>query len=78
MASTRVQFTFPPDQVNQPVIYNMGKRFGVVTNIQRANIGRERGWMILQIEGADDALGEALAWAREQGVQVEPIKGEDA
>ena len=33
MAAERVKFTFPPDLVNTPVIYNMGKEFGVVTNI---------------------------------------------
>jgi hypothetical protein len=33
--------------------------------------------MILLIEGSDDALQEALAWASGQGVQVEPIGAEE-
>ena len=71
MATRRVRFTFPPDLVNQPVIYNMGKQFGVVTNIRRANIGHDRGWMVLEIVGKDEDLDRALAWSREQGVRVE-------
>ena len=78
MPSARVRFTFPPEKVNQPVIYTMGKQFGVVTNIQRANIGRERGWMILEIEGADESVQQALSWAEQQGVQVEPVGPGDA
>jgi ABC-type methionine transport system ATPase subunit len=78
MTSARVRFTFPPEKVNQPVIYTMGKQFGVVTNIQRANIGRERGWMIIEIEGAEDAVQQALSWAQQEGVQVDPIGPDEA
>lgn len=70
--ATRVKFTFPPDLVHQPVVFNMGKQFGVVTNIRRANIGTDRGWVILEIAGNDADVERALAWAREQGVHVEP------
>ena len=51
MASERVKFTFPPDLVNTPVIYNMGKQFGVATNIRRANLSHDRGWVILEVVG---------------------------
>ena len=55
MAAERVKFTFPPDLVNTPVIYNMGKEFGVVTNIRRANLSHDRGWVILEV--TDDGIG---------------------
>lgn len=71
MATTRVRFTYPPDLLNQPVIYNMGKQFGVVTNIRRANLGRDRGWVVLELHGTDESIEKALAWARSQGVRVE-------
>ncbi len=76
MATTRVRFTYPPDLVSQPVIYTMGKQFGLVTNIRRANLTHDRGWMILEIHGEPDALERALAWAREQGVRVEQVEGD--
>ena len=38
MAKRRVKFTFPPDQIKEPVIWEVGKRFEVVTNIRRADI----------------------------------------
>jgi hypothetical protein len=78
MATTRVKFTLPPDLVNQPVIYNMGKQFGVVTNLRRANIGRDRGWVVLELIGSPEDIERALAWAREQGVRVDPLEAEPA
>ncbi|MBI4491625.1 MAG: NIL domain-containing protein [Chloroflexi bacterium] len=76
MGRQRVKFTFPPDLVNQPVVYLMGKQFGVVTNIRRANVTRDRGWMILEITGPSDEIEKAIAWARGQGVRVDPIEGD--
>ena len=78
MAAERVKLTFPPDLVNQPVIYNMGKQFGVVTNIRRANLSHDRGWVILEVVGSPDDVEKSLSWAREQGVRVEPGAAETA
>jgi ABC-type methionine transport system ATPase subunit len=76
MAKLRVKFTFPPDLVTQPVIYNMGKQFHVITNIRRANVTRDRGWVILEISGKDEEIERAIAWSKEQGVRVDPIEGD--
>ena len=46
MAKMRVKFTFPPDQIREPVIYEVGKRFDLVTNIRRADITAEVAWAI--------------------------------
>ncbi len=76
MATTRVRFTFPPDLISQPVVYNMGKQFHVVINIRRANIAHDRGWMVLEVIGAEEDVERALGWAKEQGVRVEPAETE--
>ena len=76
MAKQRMKFTFPPDLVTQPVIYNMGKEFHVVTNIRRANVSRDRGWMILEISGDEPEIQRAIQWAKDQGVRVDSIEGD--
>lgn len=76
MARRRVKFTFPPDLITQPVIFNMGKECDVVTNIRRANVARDRGWAILEISGRDEEIDRAITWARGQGVRVDPIEGD--
>ena len=62
--------------MTQPVIFNMGKQFHVVTNIRRANVTRDRGWVVLEIGGAEEEITSALEWARQQGVRVDPIEGD--
>jgi hypothetical protein len=76
MATERVKFTFPPDLIDTPVIYTMGKEFGVVTNIRRANMSHDRGWVILEVVGTPEAVAQSLAWAKEQGVRIEPAVAE--
>jgi L-aspartate semialdehyde sulfurtransferase ferredoxin len=76
MAKQRVKFTFPPDLVSTPVIYNMGKQFHVVTNIRRANVSNDRGWVILEISGGDQEVETAIKWAKDQGVRIEPLEAE--
>jgi hypothetical protein len=76
MAKQRVKFTFPPDLITQPVIYNMGRQFDVVTNIRRANVTRDRGWVILEISGETPEIERAIDWATAQGVRVDPIEGD--
>jgi L-aspartate semialdehyde sulfurtransferase ferredoxin len=76
MAKRRIKFTFPPDLVKQPLIYNIGQEFEVVTNIRRASVARDRGWVILEITGSDDEIDRAIAWSKRQGVRVDPIEGD--
>jgi len=71
-----MKFTFPPDLVTQPVVYSMGKEFQVVTNIRRANVSGDRGWMILEMTGPDDEIERAIQWAKEKGVRIDPIEGD--
>jgi ABC-type methionine transport system ATPase subunit len=79
MHKQRVKFTFPPDLVTQPVIYNMGREFQVITNIRRANVTRDRGWVVLEISAEQaDEIERAIAWAKAQGVRVDPVEAESA
>ena len=62
MAKRRVKFTFPQDLVTQPLIYNLGRNFEIVTNIRRADIRDNMGWMLLELEGDEDELDRAIEW----------------
>lgn len=76
MPSRRVRLTFPTKLVKEPVIYNVGVNFQVVTNIRRANVENSAGWVVLEISGDEDALTRAEEYMRELGVEVEPIVGD--
>jgi len=76
MAKQRLKFTFPPELITKPVIYTIGKQFNVVTNIRRANVTKDRGWVVLELEGKIEDIEAALAWVVEQGVRVDPVEGD--
>ena len=68
----RVKFTFPTDLVQEPVIYLLGKQFDVVTNIRRADVTDDRGWVVLEMEGEEGNIEKGLDWVKERGVRVGP------
>lgn len=74
VTKARFHLTFPEHLINEPVIHRVGKEFDVVTNIRRANIEERQGWVILEMEGADDAIAAAAIWLVEQGLHVDRLE----
>jgi ABC-type methionine transport system ATPase subunit len=72
----RVTLTFPREAVTQPVIYELGHTCGVVTNIRRADITRDEGWVILEMEGTADQLDAASRYCEERGVTITAAEGD--
>ena len=76
MAKQRVKFTFPTDLVTQPIIYDLGQKFDVVTNIRRADVREEMGWVVLELEGDDQEIEQGIDWVGSIGVRVDPLAGD--
>jgi L-aspartate semialdehyde sulfurtransferase ferredoxin len=74
MAKMRIHLTFPPERIQDPVIYQLGRDFGLVTNIRRADVTATHGWVTLEIEGKEDDLERAVAWLKDKGLKVDPIE----
>jgi len=70
----RVTLTFPPELIKEPVIYNIGQRFKIVTNIRSANVSENVGWVTLEIDGEEGEYLKALKYLSKLGVTVEPIE----
>jgi len=71
MASKHVRMTFTPELIQEPLIYNMGHQFQVVTSIRMADVDASVGWVVLELEGEPDEIERALEWARAKGVRVD-------
>ncbi|MBI4303823.1 MAG: NIL domain-containing protein [Chloroflexi bacterium] len=76
MVKRQVQFTFPEELIKEPVIYNLGRRFNVITNVRRADITENRGWVVLELEGDEDEIEQGLAWVKKVGVRIDPVVGD--
>ena len=51
MANMRFHIRFPEDKIKEPVIYQIGREYKVVTNVRRADVRETTGWMDLGISG---------------------------
>ena len=76
MARRRIKFTFPTQLITEPIIYELGHRYKVVTNIRRADVREEMGWVVLELEGAEDEINDSLEWVMSTGVRVDSVSGD--
>ena len=76
MGKQRVKFTFPTDLVKEPIIFLLGRDFDLVTNIRRADVREDMGWVVLELEGEDSEIERGLDWVGSTGVRVDPVSGD--
>ncbi len=76
MVKKRVMFTFPQELTKEPIIYTLSHQFKVVTNIRRADVSENRGWVVLELEGEEKEIEQGIAWVTSKGVRVDPVIGD--
>ena len=72
----KVKFTFPTDLIKEPLIHQLGQKFNLITNIRRADVRPDVGWVVLEIEGTVEEIELGLEWIASQGVRVDPVGGD--
>ena len=76
MAKRQVMFTFPQELIREPIIYTLSHQFEVVTNIRRADVSEDRGWVVLELEGEEEEIERGITWVISRGVRVDPVVGD--
>ncbi len=76
MVKRNVMFTFPQELIKEPIIYHLGLKFNVITNIRRADISEDKGWVVLELDGAEKDIEGGIAWVTSEGVRVDPVVGD--
>lgn len=74
MEKRKVYLTYPMKLVREPLIYWVGRKFKVITNVRSASISEKMGLVALELEGKGEEVDKALQWFRKKGVKVEPIE----
>lgn len=74
MAKKLVHLVFPQQLIKEPVIWKLAKDFEVITNIRKASVTKDFGWIDLELEGEDSELEKALKDLESKGIQVTPIE----
>ncbi|PTL79853.1 methionine ABC transporter ATP-binding protein [Vitiosangium sp. GDMCC 1.1324] len=70
-----VEVTFQGERATQPVVTTMARRFGVDANLLEGSLervaGARMGRLLFELTGTPDAVEQALAFLREQGLSPE-------
>ncbi len=74
MSNMRFHIRFPEEKIKEPVIYQIGREFKVVTNVRRADVRETTGWMDLELTGETAEIERAVEGLRSKGVVVDPIE----
>ena len=70
----RFHVRFPEDKVKEPIIYQIGKEYNVVTNVRRADVRETTGWVDFELSWETAEIERALQGLRHKGCVVDPIE----
>jgi len=76
MTKRWVMLTFSPETITEPIIYNLGQQFRIITNIRQADLAGDRGWIVLELDGEEQDIEAGIGWAISRGVRVDPVSGD--
>ena len=74
MTNIRFHIRFPEEKIKEPIIYQIGHEYKVVTNVRRADVRETTGWMDVELTGETAEIDRAVEGLRKKGVIVDPIE----
>lgn len=74
MGAPIIRLVYPPELLRVPVLNHLIRKYDVTVNIIRAQVGKEAGWVEMQISGDDEVVEDALTWLREKGIYVQYVE----
>jgi ABC-type methionine transport system ATPase subunit len=75
VAASRFHLTFTGNLAKEPIIHTLGQKFDLIPTIRKASLDEDEGWMIIEVDGPESNVVDAISWLAEQGVKVERING---
>jgi hypothetical protein len=70
----RLWLMYPPKLITTPTIWELGRKFPVVTNVRQASVTDEIGIVCLELSGRRPDCKAAIQWLEKQGIKVEPVE----
>ena len=71
---TRLWLMYPPKLITTPVIWDLARKFPVITNVRQASVTDEIGIVSLELEGARADIKAAIKWLEKLNIKVEPVE----
>ena len=72
--TSRLWLMYPPRLITDPVIWQLARKFDLVTNVRQASVTDEIGIVCLELQGASAEIQSAIRWLEKLGISVEPVE----
>src|SRR5262249_10011005 len=70
----RLWLPYPPGLIREPLLWKLGQKFPVVTNVRQASVTDQIGIVCLEVDGKRADVKAAIKWLEKLGVKVEPVE----
>ena len=70
----RLWLMYPPRLIKTPIVWELGQKFPLTTNVRQASVTDEIGIVCLELEGDRTQIKAAIAWLEKKGINVEPVE----
>jgi hypothetical protein len=70
----RLWLMYPPRLIQRPLIWELGQKFKVITNLRQVSVTDEIGIVCLEVDGARNEVNASIKWLEKLGVKVEPVE----
>jgi len=74
MAGQRFWLMYPSKLIQRPVIWELGQKFEIVTNIRQVSVTDEIGITCLEMDGERAEIRKSVKWLEKLGISVEPVE----
>ena len=68
MPVVNLELNAKPDTVGQPIVWRLARLFNVVTNVRRARVSEDYGYILLEMEGSPLEIEQASGYLASLGV----------
>ena len=65
---------FPSRLITRPILWELAKKFELITNVRQASVTSEIGLVSIELDGERDEIKKSITWLEEQGIKVEPVE----
>ena len=72
--TSRLWLMYPTKLITRPIVWELCKKFEIITNLRQASVNDEVGLVCLELSGERGEVKRAIAWLEELGVKVEPVE----
>jgi ABC-type methionine transport system ATPase subunit len=70
----RLWLIYPQKRIKEPIIYLLGHKFKVVTNVRQCSVTDQVGLVSIELDGERSEIKKAIKWLESKDIKVEPVE----